>query len=72
MIARPKVGEFMSNVCPRCQRAVRSRVEVRSVQLARTRLVVRDVPVDVCPDCDHMISFAPHAVEQLREAGWAK
>ena len=72
MIAQPKVGEYITNVCRRCNRIVRSRLELRSVNLTRTRLVVRDVPVDVCPDCGHMISVAPHAVEQLREAGWSK
>jgi hypothetical protein len=72
MVASPKVGEFISNTCPRCNRIVRSRMALRSVRLARTRLVVRDVAVDVCPECDHMISVAPHAVEQLREAGWSK
>ncbi|MGH7677964.1 MAG: hypothetical protein ACRENU_05820 [Gemmatimonadaceae bacterium] len=41
----------------------------RAVQLARTRLVVKDVLVDVCPDCGHMISISPESVEQLREAG---
>jgi hypothetical protein len=72
MIANPKVGEVITNTCQRCNRIVRSRMELRSVKLTRTRLVVRDVPVDVCPECGHMISFAPHAVEQLREAGWSK
>jgi hypothetical protein len=72
MVANPKVGDYVTNTCRRCNRVVRSRIALRSVQLARTRLVVRDVPVDVCPGCGHMISIAPHAVEQLREAGWAK
>ena len=72
MIAYPKVGEFITNTCRRCNRIVRSRLTLRSVKLARTRLVVRDVMVDVCPDCGHMISIAPQAVEQLREAGWPK
>ena len=72
MIAYPKVGEFISNTCQRCNRIVRSRMETRSVKLARSHLIVRDVPVDVCPECGHMISIAPHAVEQLREAGWTK
>ena len=72
MIAYPKAGQFITNACPRCNRIVRSRMEVRSVKLTRTRLIVRDVPVDVCPECGHMISIAPHAVEQLREAGWSK
>ncbi len=72
MFASPKVGEFITNTCQRCNRIVRSKLALRSVRLTRTRLVVRDVPVDVCPDCGHMISIAPHAVEQLREAGWAK
>ncbi len=72
MISHPQVGEFVTNVCQRCNRIVRSRLALRSVNLARTRLVVSDVMVDVCPDCDHMISIAPQAVEQLREAGWSK
>lgn len=72
MFANPRVGDFVTNTCRRCNRVVRSRITLRSVQLTRTRLVVRDVPVDVCPECGHMISVVPHAVEQLREAGWAK
>ena len=72
MIAHPKVGDHVTNSCPRCHKLVRSRVALRSVALARTRLVVPDVLVDVCPECDHMISILPEAVEQLREAGWSK
>ena len=69
MIATSKVGEFMTNTCLHCKRIVRSQLTLRSVQLARTRLVVKDVLVDVCPNCGHMISIAPDSVEQLREAG---
>lgn len=69
MIANPKVGELMTNTCLRCNRIVRSQMARRSVKLARTRLVVKDVLVDVCPDCHHMISISPESVEQLREAG---
>jgi hypothetical protein len=67
-----KSGDRAVNVCPRCQQLVRSRMALRSVQLAHSRLVVRDVLVDVCPNCDHMISFAPQSFEQLREAGSRK
>jgi hypothetical protein len=69
MIATPKIGDLMTNTCTRCNRVVRSRLTLRNVALARTRLVVPDVLVDVCPVCDHMISIAPASVEQLREAG---
>jgi DNA-directed RNA polymerase subunit RPC12/RpoP len=69
MIANPKAGEYMTNTCLRCNRIVRSRLVRRSVKLARTRLVVPEVLVDVCPDCGHMISISPESVEQLREAG---
>lgn len=72
MIAHPKVGDHITNTCHRCRRVVRSRLALRSVELARTRLVVRDVLVDVCPNCEHMISFAPESVDQLREAGCQK
>lgn len=72
MIAHPTVGDHITNTCHRCNRVVRSRLALRSVELARTRLVVRDVMVDLCPSCGHMISIAPQSVEQLREAGWQK
>ena len=64
-----KEGDVTADTCPRCQKVVQARFEIRSVQLARTRLRVRDVLVDVCPDCDHMIGVAPGSVAQLREAG---
>jgi hypothetical protein len=69
MIASANVGDLVTNTCQHCNRIVRSRLTRRSVQLARTRLVVKDVLVDVCPDCGHMISIQPESVEQLREAG---
>ena len=72
MLATPKIGDHISNSCPRCLKLVRSRLALRSVELARTRLVVPDVLVDVCPECGHMISIHPGAVEQLREAGCSK
>ena len=65
-------GEFATNNCPRCRKLVRSRFEYRTVQLSRSRLRVPDVLVDVCTECDHMISIPPQSVEQLREAGRAK
>ena len=65
-------GDFATNNCPRCRKIVRSRFEYRTVQLWRTRLHVPDVLVDVCTECDHVISIAPQSVEQLREAGRAK
>jgi hypothetical protein len=67
-----KAGDFATNNCPRCRKLVRSRFEYRTVQLSRTRLSVSDVLVDVCTECDHMISIPPQSVEQLREAGRAK
>jgi hypothetical protein len=69
MIAHPRAGESMTNTCRRCNRIVQSRMALRSVKLARTRLVVKDVLVDVCPECNHMISIQPEAMDQLREAG---
>jgi hypothetical protein len=67
-----KSGDHAVNSCPRCRQLVRARMLYRSVQLAHSRLVVRDVLVNVCPNCDHMISFTPQAMEQLREAGCPK
>jgi hypothetical protein len=67
-----KIGDFAANSCPRCRKVVRSRFELRTVQLRRSRLCVPDVLVDVCPECDHMISIPPQSIPQLREAGLAK
>jgi len=72
MMTQQNIGDYISNTCQRCRRMVRSRLELRSVKLARSRLVVPDVLVDVCPDCNHMISFAPNSIQQLREAGCPK
>jgi endogenous inhibitor of DNA gyrase (YacG/DUF329 family) len=72
MIAHPRVGDHITNTCPRCHKIVRSRLALRSVELARTRLVVPDVLVDVCPECGHMISMLPESIAQLREAGCPK
>ena len=72
MIAHPKVGEHITNTCQRCHKIVRSQMALRSVAQPRTRLVVPDVLVDVCPSCGHMISISPGSVAQLREAGCPK
>ncbi len=62
----------MSITCRRCKKIVRSHRELRSVELARTRLVVPDVLVEVCLECGHMIAIAPESVAQFREAGVPK
>jgi hypothetical protein len=67
-----KPGDYGANNCPRCHAMVRTRFEYRTVRLARSRLCVPDLLVDVCTRCDHMISIPPQSVPQLREAGLAK
>ena len=67
-----QVGDQGTNNCPRCKKVVRTRFELRTIQLWRTRLRVPDVLVDVCTECDHTISVPQQSVEQLREAGRAK
>jgi hypothetical protein len=64
-----KEGDVTAARCPRCCKTVEARFERRSVQLARTRLRVSNVLVDVCPDCDHMIAVAPDSYAQLRQSG---
>ena len=72
MTVTRRVGETTTNRCPRCERVVESHFELRTVQLAHSRLRVPGVLVDVCPHCDHMISIAPQSLPQLREAGVPK
>jgi len=62
-------GDVSFADCPRCMRRVRTRYEHRTVQLCRSRLRVRGVLVDVCAECDHMISIPTQSVAQLREVG---
>jgi hypothetical protein len=64
-----KEGDMGANACPRCRKFVRTRFELRTVQLLRTRLRVPQVMVDVCAECDHMISFSRQALPQLLAAG---
>jgi hypothetical protein len=72
VIATSALKDHVSATCPRCRKLVRSHRELRSVELARTRLVVPDILVDVCRECGHMIAIAPESVAQLREAGVPK
>ncbi|HEU4996814.1 MAG TPA: hypothetical protein VFT29_18485 [Gemmatimonadaceae bacterium] len=72
MYLHPRIGDFVTNTCPQCKKIVRSRLERRSVTLARTRLVVPHVLVDVCVGCGHALSIAPESMAQLREAGVPK
>ncbi|MFL5574743.1 MAG: hypothetical protein ACJ79S_02075 [Gemmatimonadaceae bacterium] len=65
-------GDVAFATCPRCRKLVRSHFELRDVQLTRSRLRVRDVLVDVCGECDHMISIPAQSVAQLREIGIGK
>jgi hypothetical protein len=64
-----KEGDRGANSCPRCRKLVRTRFELRTVELLRTRLRVPQVLVDVCDECDHMISFPRQSIPQLLAAG---
>ncbi|HWZ60551.1 MAG TPA: YgiT-type zinc finger protein [Gemmatimonadaceae bacterium] len=65
-------GDFATNHCPSCSKLVQTRLTYRTVQLARTRLRVPQVLVDVCSECGRTISVARQALAQFREAGVAK
>jgi uncharacterized protein YlaI len=67
-----KRGDVSFADCPRCNKRVVTRFEHRTVQLTRSRLRVRDVLVDVCSECDHMVSIPAQSVAQLREIGTGK
>jgi hypothetical protein len=65
-------GDFATNECPSCNKLVRTQLTYRTVTLARTRLRVPKVLVDVCSECGRTISVARQALAQFREAGVAK
>ena len=64
-----KAGDVASNDCKRCRKPVKTRFEYRTVQMRGTRLSVPDVLVDVCLECDHMISMPRQSSAPLREVG---
>lgn len=72
MKARYHVGDVVASNCPHCRKAVQARFEYRTVQLARSRLSVPRVLVDVCSQCSGVIAIPPQSIPQLREAGLAK
>jgi hypothetical protein len=67
-----KAGDAGSAECRRCRKLVRTRYELRTVRMTRTRLHVPDVLVDVCTECDHTISIPRQSLAQLREVGVGK
>ena len=72
MKARWSVGDIVANSCPTCRDIVQSRYELRTVQMARSRLQVRNVLVDVCQRCGGVLAIPAQSIPQLREAGMAK
>jgi hypothetical protein len=67
-----KAGDAGAAECRRCRKIVRTRYEHRTVRMARTRLHVPEVLVDVCTECDHTISIPRQSLAQLREIGSGK
>jgi hypothetical protein len=67
-----KAGDMGANSCRRCRKIVRTRFEYRTLQPQRSRVRIPDVLVDVCTECDHMISVPRQSVAQLRELGAGK
>jgi hypothetical protein len=67
-----KVGDIVASTCPHCRTNVQSRFEYRTVHMARTRLRVPNVLVDVCSLCSGVIAIPAQSIPQLREAGLSK
>lgn len=67
-----KVGDVVASTCPHCRASVQSRFEYRTVRMARTRLRVPHVLVDVCSLCGGVIAIPAQSIPQLREAGLTK
>lgn len=72
MKARWSIGDIAASSCPHCRKDVQSRFELRTVRMARSRLCVPSVLVDVCLLCSGVIGIPPQSIPQLREAGISK
>ncbi len=64
-----QAGDVSSSSCRACRKIVRTRYEVRTVHLTGSRLRVPNVLVDVCTECDGMVSIPRQSMAQLREVG---
>ena len=64
-----KLGDIAASSCRHCRKVVSARFEYRTIRLPRTRMRVRDVLVDVCTECDEVISIPRQSMAQLRAAG---
>ena len=64
-----QAGDVSSSSCRACRKIVRTRYEVRTVNMPGTRLRVPNVLVDVCMECDGMVSIPRQSIPQLREVG---
>ena len=64
-----QAGDVSSSSCRACRKIVRTRYEVRTVHMPGTRLRVPNVLVDVCTECDTMVSIPRQSIPQLRETG---
>jgi hypothetical protein len=66
-----QAGDVSSSSCRACRKIVSTRYEVRTVLLPGTRLRVPNVLVDVCSECNGMVSIPRQSIPQLREgAAW--
>ena len=64
-----KAGDASAAMCPHCHKPVATRYEHRTIQLARTRLRVRDVLVPVCTECDHTVAIPRQSWAPQRAGG---
>jgi hypothetical protein len=64
-----QAGDQSSSSCRACRKIVRTRYEVRTVHLPGTRLRFPNLLVDVCTECDGMVSIPRQSIAQLREVG---
>lgn len=62
-------SERTAAFCEHCQRIVRTRAELHTVRLSRTRLSVPHVLVHVCESCDDVLEIPRESIPQLRAFG---
>ncbi|GAC1480270.1 MAG: hypothetical protein NVS1B4_25330 [Gemmatimonadaceae bacterium] len=72
MYAPWKVGDAVASDCSVCGKLVWAHFELRTVTIPGSRLRVRDVLVNCCPDCAGVVGIPRQSLAQLREAGVAK
>lgn len=64
----PKVGEKSVSICETCKKRVKTTFQVRDLPMTEPVMVIKDLLVGVCDECDTIVSIPYSSTPQISEA----